>query len=276
MEIYQYRPEGLLRNWVHCIIFYRGYSSECPVERVLPGNYSQLVIPLDDQVRRVRRHQQLGACEFRQGWLMGIQTHPVDYESEQNATTVVVQFNALALSPLCQLASHELTNQMIALESLGTTFVQLRERLCRLSEAKDILLLLESSLTQLLAQSSPDDRVARYLQAGRMSDCLSLRDISEAMGFSHKHFIDKFKQATGITPKLYQRLMRLNQALLGGGGGEGPRGLTDFGDFFDQSHAIHEIKSFTGLTPRQLQQSRRPYPNVIELFHDSPELSEAK
>jgi methylphosphotriester-DNA--protein-cysteine methyltransferase len=121
------------------------------------------------------------------------------------------------------------------------------------------------SLTRDLAL----DLAIRALDRGR-----PVGAVVEQFGTTAKPFIGRFRAATGLTPKTYARLRRLQRLLqslpaaersasasewnsAGGVGGRPPsrhgpvgwaRAAAEQG-YYDQSHLVHDFSSITGITP---------------------------
>jgi AraC-like DNA-binding protein len=71
--------------------------------------------------------------------------------------------------------------------------------------------------------------------------------------YSHRGFISIFKQATGLSPKRYARLMRF-QTLLAALRAHPNSALTDLAlmiGYSDQAHMSREFREFAGITPMQ-------------------------
>lgn len=112
------------------------------------------------------------------------------------------------------------------------------------------------ALEQMLAARLPRIRaihpaVAHLLQAGGAP--LRISDLASSSGASHRHFIAQFREAAGMSPKRYARLMRF-RALLAAlrMADHAPMGLLalDAG-YSDQAHMNREFREFTGMTPLQ-------------------------
>jgi AraC-like DNA-binding protein len=79
----------------------------------------------------------------------------------------------------------------------------------------------------------------------------TITSVSGRLGFSHRHFIDLFRRETGLTPKLFCRIRRFQQALAE----VQARTKIDWADvayscgYFDQSHFVHDFVNFSGLNP---------------------------
>ena len=74
------------------------------------------------------------------------------------------------------------------------------------------------------------------------------------LGYSHKQTLRLFHEHVGLTPKTYARLVRferLRGALLREGPGR-MAALAARHGFADQAHLVHEVRRFSGTTPRML------------------------
>ena len=80
---------------------------------------------------------------------------------------------------------------------------------------------------------------------------LSVRDLSDAVGFSQKHLIAQCKKYVGVTPKKLARIARFHRALQT----IEPAGSPNWADialrcgYFDQAHFNRDFVTFSGLTP---------------------------
>ena len=82
--------------------------------------------------------------------------------------------------------------------------------------------------------------------------CGSIEKLSGQYYISSRQFERKFKEYSGVTPKLFSRIVRFHHACKYFGNDR--KSLTDIAHesgYYDQSHFIHEFKEFSGLHPRQ-------------------------
>jgi AraC-like DNA-binding protein len=90
--------------------------------------------------------------------------------------------------------------------------------------------------------------------------------------FSLSQFERRFKHSTGISPKLYARLVRF-EAVCDALSEDPDRSLTglahDFG-YADQSHFNHDFKALSGLTPGAMARYARSYQRRIAEFLQEP------
>lgn len=109
-----------------------------------------------------------------------------------------------------------------------------------------------------------DWALARFAQVPHVD---TLERVTECLSLSPRRFIELFSEETGLTPKLFCRVLRFQSAIhsvQAGGTVNWSAVAADCG-YFDQSHFIHDFKSFTGLSPSQHAPLRGPHLNHVPL-----------
>ena len=124
-------------------------------------------------------------------------------------------------------------------------------------------------LQQRLAQTADTARQIELLQAALLRRLRPIRavpaPIAEALaavtadsdiatlvrtgGCSHKHFVALFRDAIGLPPKRYARVLRLQRTLQSQTEGGWSERALDAG-YSDQAHLQREFRALTGLTPQ--------------------------
>lgn len=93
----------------------------------------------------------------------------------------------------------------------------------------------------------------------------SVEDAVLATGFSHRHVLNLFRHATGLAPKQYARVLRM-QRLLGQAclpDSPGWAQLAVQAGFSDQSHFHREFVAFAGMTPVSWRGAGGRHPNHV-------------
>ena len=266
MQLKIVSPKGFLSNYIASIIYYSGYTSESKYEALLPDGKSQLIMPLDDTPRAVYRNGVKQNLKY--SWFTGIQTKPLIYLGERNASTFCVQFTEMGFFSLLRIPLIELLDEVIDADSiLGSAISSLRDELIATKDLDGKISKIEKFFVTLF-QSDPEKApiVQFVLNELRMND-MTLERISQKSGYSQKQLIAIFKNHIGITPKRYQRLARFNQflrTLQGDDSGGRSRDSLEL-SYCDQAHLIHEFRQFSHLSPLAYKKMRRPYPHVISL-----------
>ncbi len=83
----------------------------------------------------------------------------------------------------------------------------------------------------------------------------AIAEITEQIGLSQTRFVQVFREEVGLTPKLFCRIQRFQQALrhveshpLMGCPVDWVKVALDCG-YYDQAHFIHDFRAFSGINP---------------------------
>ena len=82
---------------------------------------------------------------------------------------------------------------------------------------------------------------------------LTIKALSDKIGYSQKHFIHQFSSHVGLTPKGFLKVMRFQKGIKEieiQREADWSRIAHESG-FYDQSHFINEFKLFSGCTPSE-------------------------
>jgi AraC-like DNA-binding protein len=242
--------------------YYPNESLPLPREKILPLPALDLKINFGGGFQVYDANQGEPFTTLTESWVLGLWTkyHIVDWPSD-------LQFLGMSFKPggayrFLGLPLSELQNQVVSLDAIWGTFAaELRERLYAASTIQARFALLEQFLLARLCEAPQGLKAVQYAVAeiARHHGTLSIRELSESMGMSHKHLIVQFKQMVGCTPKELGRLYRFADILAS-------IDLTQPVDwtlvahqfyFHDQSHFIRDFREFTGHTPTDYLRLRR-------------------
>jgi AraC-like DNA-binding protein len=165
-----------------------------------------------------------------------------------------------------------LHNEVISLDMLwGSLALNLREQLLEASTPGDRFSILEQFLLACLAQSRtchPHPAVIFALQEFQHAPCLpTISSVTEQIGLSQSRFIQVFREAVGLTPKQFCRVLRF-QEVLRSLERNVPRSMAELAmdcGYYDQAHFNHDFQAFAGLTPGMYLSLRGEHRNHIAL-----------
>jgi len=200
-------------------------------------------------------------------------------ESGAPVVTVGVQLRAGAARALFGVSAAELAERHTVLSDLwGAGGRSALDQVASQADPHASLRVLETMLARRLAlQAAPavHRAVARLLaQAGEPA---RIDTLVRASGYSHRAFIALFREASGMCPKRYARLMRF-RGLLARLRAPYPLPLGILAleaGYSDQAHMQREFRAFAGLTPAQYlrlapaQANHVPLPEV-KFVQDAP------
>jgi AraC-like DNA-binding protein len=258
MRLLSHRPSPRLSHFVDVLWLMEGPAPAHGRERVLPTATTELVIDL-------REESGLDAPV-----LSGAHSESFVIETAPQTAVIGVHFKPGGAFPFMKIPAGELCNASVGLDALwGSRAGELRERVLAAPTPRARLEALEGGL---LAQAPrPLERhpaVEYALRAfGRESECPSVSAVVERTGWSHRRFVELFRDQVGLTPKRFCRVMRFQQALRAVHEGE----EVDWADlaagcgYYDQAHLIHDFRAFSGLAPTDYQRMRSEHRNHVPL-----------
>lgn len=166
-----------------------------------------------------------------------------------------VQFQPGALFRLTGLPSNELTNTCIDAEAVFSTEIRaVSERLSYTRHYTEMIPIVEAFILGLISRAKlrdlrPIDRATRFLLQQPAS--ISLDWLADQACLSQRQFYRQFVEREGVSPKLYARIARFEQAMKRKNAQPNDDWLTvalDLG-YYDYQHLVRDFKEFTGLTP---------------------------
>jgi AraC-like DNA-binding protein len=181
-----------------------------------------------------------------------------------------VHFKPGGAFPFLGLPAGDLADTHVDLETLwGPLAGQLRERMCEAGTSGErFQLLQEALLTRLCHGVEQHYAVLAALEMfGKSQAGPRVRETAKDLGLSQRRFIQVFKAEVGITPKLFSRIRRFQQArtfIQHQPSINWADLAVDLG-YFDQSHFIREFLEFSGLSPTDYMDRQRRFiePNVL-------------
>ena len=253
----QHVPAEPLATHVDRFWFYQDLYPAHRREHVLPDGTFELIINLRDETRRTFDRSSGGETLFRNAWFSGPQSRYLIIDALPCSSMIGVHFKPGGAAAVLGFPADQLRDQVVELDAMwGAMAGNLRERLLAARGAAAKFAILECALRQRLARYRADRVQQRRIFYARdrliaATDSLRIRDVADELGVSHKQFIEQFRRQVGLTPKLFHRIQRFQDAL----GRLHARKAVDWGDvacasgYFDQAHFIHDFRAFSGLTP---------------------------
>ena len=241
----------LLAPFVEGIHYIEGEVPE-RLERILPGGRMHLMVNLyEDEFRTyhgptcstVRRT--LGAM------LSGPNSHASVIDTREQRCLVSVNFRLGGARPFFRTPLGETRDQLVDLDQLwGRDGALLREQLLEAGTPQAMFGVIETALLKhMVNPEEPDPAIpwaARALDRG-----LPVSEVTSELGLLPKTFVRRFRAQTGLSPKRFSRVRRLQRML----GSLGEPSAADWSEvaaehgYADQAHLIHDFRDLTGLTP---------------------------
>lgn len=268
-----HKPSIWLSSYIENIVYYKGYTPEHQIERLLPDGGIDLVIDLTDVPKFIYDNETLEekqAC--RKGWISGIRTSYISIQARASVSEMmVIRFRpgtawAILQVPLIELKEKVLDAELI----LGTDFFTFREKLLFCLHPEEKFAVAEAYFEGKLKKQTTHHPVIQYSIARILMNPaqVTIKDIVQKTGYTHKHLISLFGKYTGVHPKQYVNILKFQQVVHLLESGEEIKSWARFAldcGYYDQSHFINEFKRFSGLNPTAYPDARGEYINYLPL-----------
>jgi AraC-like DNA-binding protein len=167
---------------------------------------------------------------------------------------LIIRFKPAALSQLLKLSLNEITDSAVSVYDLkDKEYRSFTEKITGLNNVLSCIQAIEEFFLEKSSRSDIQlldiDHATEYVQEnmGNITVC----DIADKLNISIRSLERKFMQYTGLTPKQFAKIVRLNSILNRINSGDPCKSIDiayQFG-YFDQTHFIKDFKSFTGEIP---------------------------
>jgi len=270
MQIRQRKPGPPLDEFVQALWVFAGDPLPHAKERALPDGCTLLIVNLhEDRTRIYDRHDFSLRQSFNGCALIGPQTEYNVIDTQRTAMAGV-HFKPGGAYPFLAPPADELHGTQLPLDVLWGGFAgELRERLLEAATADERLCITERALLARARRTLARHPAVKFAleQFRRGPHTKTIADVTDRTGLSPRRFIEVFRREVGLTPKLFCRVRRFQQALHLVGAGK-PVEWTDVAldaGYFDQAHFIHDFRAFSGINPSTYAEARTPFPNHVPL-----------
>ncbi len=265
------RPHFPLNQYIGYLTYYSGYMPEHFIERLVPDGTVNIIINLDEIPKYIYDNHTLEKkIRFTRAWVSGMQSNYISISAESGSEMMIIQFLPGGSFPFLKIPVNELQDIVIDAELiLGNKFIELRDRINETNEIKRKFDIVEYwFLKKYEEKFEPDDVIKLTIDKIKRNPSVeNLQIIRDSTGYSQKQFIHIFKKYVGLTPKLYQRIVRFNHV------------LTEIKTFnyanwtslaldcgyYDQAHFIREFREFSGFNPAKYLRDHSEYINYIPI-----------
>lgn len=244
-EFVEGRPHPVLRPYVARYIGYEQHDVQLAVHRGLPSRYVTLVVSLADPVRMTEPRQQAHAL------VGGLQTRSVRIAQDRYQCGLHLELNPLGVGALLGVPAAELSGAVVDLADLGRpALAELPERLHDAAGWPQRFALLDGVLAEAVSDAAEPPPEVRWAWR-RMVDDGGANPVSELaaeVGWSRRHFAERFRAELGLAPKQAARVVRFERACTALRAA--PR--TPLADvaadcgFYDQAHLTNEWQALAG------------------------------
>ena len=259
MRFLHHFPGPPLSDFVEMLWLYEGFTISHTKERLLPTGTVDLVVNLrEDQP------------DFRTPIVVGPHSAHSLLDTSLEASVIGVHFKPGGAAPFIGAPLDELHNLDVSLDLLWSAGVQeLRDRILAAPTAPAMFQVLERALLRAARSFNRHTAVAyalRHFEA--VPHAQTIAQVARAVGFSERHFIKRFREEVGLTPKLFCRVRRFQEVV------RMVHRATEVNwtevavscGYFDQAHFINDFREFSGLSPTIYLACKGDHQNHVPLL----------
>ena len=253
-RIARFAPHPNLAGSIAGYSDYRERTAGFTVRRELPHAEGVLIFNLGAPIAITAGDGSILRLDASEAFVAGAHLRPALSQSPGEQAGIHVFLPLATLRRLLGVPMDALVDRLIGLETLlGPSARALGARLVQADLPRRVALL-DDALTRRLADAAPLDRQQAYaLRSLRARPGCDIADIARDVGWSRKHFAARIRDAVGVGPRCFRRLLRfqtLTAAIGRAGAAPDWAGLAHDAGYCDQSHMIREFREFSGgLTP---------------------------
>jgi AraC-like DNA-binding protein len=251
-----------LDHLISCVWFLTGQAAHYHPQPVVPDGRLELLVHRADPFWRLTPG---GSAQVQDTILVAGQlTHPIHLLPGSDIDVVGVRLNPVGAQALLGISLLELTNAVVSLRTIRPRLAVALEAAAAVAGSKtEQAFALMRTLDRALSRM-PDGRmiaVVRRLAAGSL---MSLDAMVSAHGMSPKTLERRFRNEVGLTPKMFQRVVRFRMAfrMLEHQRGGGAR-IAAAAGYYDQAHMIRDFRQFTGTSPREFFRPETPLAGLL-------------
>jgi AraC-like DNA-binding protein len=241
---------------------YQERTQSFTTRRELPHAEGVLLINLGDPIALTGGNGVRLRLNPGQAFIAGVHLAPALSHSSGAQAGMHVFLPLTTLRRLLATPMDRLVDQVVGLDTLlGPRAHPLGQTLLEAQTLPARIVALDAALTTLLANAPPLDPQLRHaLHLLRHRPGQDIAAIAADIGWSRKHLAERMKNATGVGPRCFRRLLRFQFLLAALRATRTPdwAGLAHDSGYCDQSHLIREFQEFSGLTPTAYLARRLP------------------
>ena len=201
--------------------------------------------------------------------LRGVNTKPciVGEYANQFHFLLLIEFHPGGLYPFFKLDQQELRDTSINLRDMNKALhIQIQDAIIQLNSIDALVQCLNSIFLSYIQDTKHEGILLHSMDyIIKKRGTVSVHDLAHEVYYSEKHLNRLFKRYIGTSVKTFSRIARVNHMLRVMDSADfNMTTIAEVGEYFDQSHFIHDFKSICGITPQAYLKNKSIFYN--ELF----------
>jgi AraC-like DNA-binding protein len=269
------QPCAALASHVEKLWCCDGHPGVSGKDRALPDGRFQLAFSLAEGPISALADPIGGGAGIAPSLLIGIRSRFSIIYSARLRSAMGVVFRPGGAHAFFHTPADEFHNKNVSLDLIwGSTVRALRDRLRTANHPAEKFKLLEVALLERLNERAQLNAAVRYAlqEFSRRPQIPRVQELAQEAGLSRRRFAQLFREQIGLTPKLYCRIQRFQNALkqIASGASVDWAQLALAAGYSDQAHLAHEFRDFSGLSPSAYLASNRRSANDVSIERINP------
>jgi|SRR5271163_2589294 len=244
----------------------------------LPSSGVNLIISLDHPIEVVKMpNLKQRPPSPLTAWVSGLQSGPAIVRHTGNAFGLRVFIKPLGVRAILGVASAEVASLVLNLSDIwGSRCLDLVESLYGADTWHQRFAILDRAFASKLNPTRPQPEISwAWERLAKSHGSVPVQQLTDEIGYSRRHFTERFRNAIGVTPKSAARVFRFERAC---------RLIADHRlslaqvaiacGYFDQAHMTHEWYALAGYSPKAWITRELPFLQDYELGGSDNEFHE--
>ena len=248
------QPCAALASHVEKLWCCNGHPGVNGKDRALPDGRFQLAFSLAEGPISALADPMGDGGGIAPSLLIGIRSRFSISDTAKLRSAMGVVFRPGGVHAFLNMPADAFHDKNVSLDLIWGSMVQtLRDRLRGANGPTEKFQILEVALLSRVNEGVQLNPAVRYalVEFDRRSQIPMVRELAHEAGLSRRRFAQLFREQIGLTPKLYCRLQRFQNALkqIASGASVDWAQLALAAGYCDQAHLAHEFRDFSGLSP---------------------------
>jgi AraC-like DNA-binding protein len=252
MHYREFQPQPSLARFIECFWTLESESnlSESEPDSILPDGCVELILNFSAPFRELKE----GGKEEEQPvhFVVGQMTHPVSIAPTGAVKLLGIRFHPGGTLPFFRIPMHELTNQIVELNSIDGKLAAKIVVAASSSPTPSLQIAAIEACLADRANSCDSDSGITGLAASavRLGGRITVEKLSESAGIIGRQMERRFLREIGIGPKLFCRILRFQQVFRAvEHESMGWAAIAAECGYYDQAHLIRDFQQFARQTP---------------------------